>query len=425
MMTSSFKLFRPFVERQFRNSVNEEVQRIQDIKKRHFLEGCLGEVLGVEGKEGDNFSAKSFTELGGDSMSAVQLAEKLRKMTSARVTPEMLLEEGMNMGKLVGWLEGSKKEGEKEIPLLERMEKDSILPMDIHPTKDQLSIYHTTTSTTTTLPNNLAGKHVFLTGVTGFVGAFLLVELLQSHNVAKVTCLVRQKNHNNSTDLLTTLLLPHLTSLLLDQKWIKNNGQRMTTLIIGDLSRAKFGVSDEKFAELGKEVDVIIHCGAKVNHVMSYLDLSSANVGGTLEILRLACFEKLKFVTFISTVSVFSDSYGARREREMRRGGGERGGEGRKRWVVKEGEGGREELKFLEEEGGYSQTKWVGEQLVLEGLKRGIPGYFLLVAVVEIIEFSFFKIDVFYFFFFFFKKRWNCSTWFNHLVFTIRSIQQK
>ena len=47
---------------------------------------------------------------------------------------------------------------------------------------------------------------------------------------------------------------------------------------------------------LTSNIDVIYHCGAVVNHVMSYFSLRDANVLGTIEVLRLASETKQKKV---------------------------------------------------------------------------------------------------------------------------------
>jgi thioester reductase-like protein len=137
-------------------------------------------------------------------------------------------------------------------------------------------------------------QHIFLTGATGFVGAFLLHELLQQTN-AHIFCLVRadhleQAKHRIQQNLVTY----HLA----------NAANRITPLL-GDLSQPQLGLSDSQFQSLADQVDAIYHNGAWVNHTLPYTTLKAANVLGTQEVLRLATQRTLKPVHLISTISVF------------------------------------------------------------------------------------------------------------------------
>src|SRR5947208_10363525 len=60
-------------------------------------------------------------------------------------------------------------------------------------------------------------------------------------------------------------------------------------IVEGDLRLPRFGLSHSAFEGLADHVDAIYHAAADVNWVGSYRSLRSANVLGTLEVLRLAC----------------------------------------------------------------------------------------------------------------------------------------
>jgi thioester reductase-like protein len=143
-------------------------------------------------------------------------------------------------------------------------------------------------------PPNPQPQQILLTGATGFVGAFLLEQLLQQ-TTAQIICLVRA----------TTL----------DQAWEKiqhnlaaydlDSDRDRITPLLGDLAQPKLGLTDPQFDAIARQIDVIYHNGAWVNHTLPYTALKAANVLGTEEILRLATQVKLKPVHFISTISVF------------------------------------------------------------------------------------------------------------------------
>ncbi|MEG4822414.1 amino acid adenylation domain-containing protein, partial [Microcoleus sp. M2-A5] len=184
---------------------------------------------------------------------------------------------------------------------------------------------------------------IFLTGATGFLGAFLLRDLLQQTQ-AEIYCLVRSADAESAKKRIQSSLESYLI-------WDESSSDRIIP-IAGDLSQPLLGLSEEQFRVLASKIDVIYHNGAFVKFTYPYSVLKPANVLGTQEVLRLASQSKLKPVHLISTISVFSAMGEAgikvvREEDELTPGEG---------------------LK-----GAYTQTKWVAEKLVEVARDRGIP----------------------------------------------------
>ncbi|NET07738.1 MAG: NAD-dependent epimerase/dehydratase family protein [Symploca sp. SIO2B6] len=190
---------------------------------------------------------------------------------------------------------------------------------------------------------NVEPSCILLTGATGFVGAFLLYELLQQTS-ADVYCLVRA----NSTELAWDKLQNCLKSYLLWQEGFKSR----IIPVIGDLSKPFLSISEEQFHKLADKIDVIYHNGAWVHHASPYSLLKATNVLGTQEVLRLACKLKAKPVHFISASSVFSEVAGS----------GVR--------VIREQDNIDNGKAPFD---GYSQSKWVAEKLVTAAGNRGLP----------------------------------------------------
>ncbi|PPD36106.1 MAG: non-ribosomal peptide synthetase [Methylomonas sp.] len=184
---------------------------------------------------------------------------------------------------------------------------------------------------------------VFLTGVTGFVGAFLLDELL-SQTKGPIYCLVR----SGSTQEAAARIEATLSRYGINNPLAKDR----VVPVSGNLAKPLFGLSERQFRALGNEIDVIFHNGSATNLLLPYSALKPANVCGTQEILRLACLGKAKPVHYVSTLSIFDDGN------------------------IPEPAGfSEDELPGLVTRltMGYSQTKLVAEHLLQIARGRGLP----------------------------------------------------
>lgn len=212
-------------------------------------------------------------------------------------------------------------------------------------------------------------KHVFLTGVTGFLGAFLLDALLRLTNEAVIHVLCRGKdikiceqrvwkNYGNY-GLLSSESKGVEKETAADKRARKRAAQKKdlsekrkrVRVIKGDLGAKCLGMQEREFEHLGSKLDLIIHCGALVNSVLPYDQLKQPNVGGTLECLRLAAQgERPSAYHQVSTLSVFHGQ-------------------------TKDG-------KFYETSPltaltkaheGYAVTKWVADVVVMKAGELGMP----------------------------------------------------
>ncbi len=186
-------------------------------------------------------------------------------------------------------------------------------------------------------------KHILLTGATGFVGAFLLHDLLKLTS-AQVHCLLRADDLEQGR----LRLKRNLDAYSL---WDESFNSRIQP-ILGDLGEPQLGLTDQDFGHLANEIDVIYHNGAMVNFVYPYLAHKASNVLGTQEVLRLACQIRLKPVHLVSTLSILYS-----------------GG-------INDGRIFREDVDLDQVGapfGGYAQSKWVAEKLVAQAGARGIP----------------------------------------------------
>ena len=195
---------------------------------------------------------------------------------------------------------------------------------------------------TTPIRTTATARQILLTGASGFLGAYLLDDLLRRTN-AEIVCLVRASDESTGK----RRVLNNLKRYALTPPGISER----IRVIAGDFSKPAFGLSRESFERLSAEIDVIYHNGADFNLVLSYASLRTTNVGGVKEVLKLAVATRLKPVHLVSTFAVHTTA------------------ENRGQLVTEE-----DPIQPFEKQlYGYTQTKWVGEQLVQAARKRGIP----------------------------------------------------
>jgi amino acid adenylation domain-containing protein/thioester reductase-like protein len=186
-------------------------------------------------------------------------------------------------------------------------------------------------------------KNILLTGATGFLGAFMLRELMRQTS-ARIHCLVRCSDQEQGRRRIQQTLERFMI-------WEDAYLDRIVALP-GDLSQSLLGLSEDEFQKLSLELDSIYHSGANVGFLDSYYRLKATNVGGTKEIIKLACRGRVKPLHHVSSLSAFVSI------------------------------GHTDDGVFWENQplprwqhrgGGYAQSKWVSERIVLIARSRGLP----------------------------------------------------
>ncbi|MFI1401045.1 thioester reductase domain-containing protein, partial [Streptomyces sp. NPDC020681] len=193
---------------------------------------------------------------------------------------------------------------------------------------------------------------VLLTGATGFLGAFLLRDLLRGTR-ARVYCLVRAADEAGAWQRLRANLEWYGLQEEVDPARL--------TIVVGDLSEPYLGLGEAEFDSLARTVDAVYHAGAHVHWLRPYTELKATNVDGTEEILRLAARHRTVPVHYVSTVGVFPKA-------------------------LTEGVPVREDDPTgpaRELPTGYVQSKWVAEQMVGLARERGLPVSVYRVDVVS------------------------------------------
>jgi len=309
-------------------AASQPLRKLPDDAPRSEKEALLArtweDVLRLE--RGEVRHDDNFFDLGGHSLAAAQLSSRVEDAFGVHVSMGAFLEDPTIKG-LCDRIETLQRDGTSDSEALD-LRAEAVLDPDIAPkvAGDPISLRD--------------ASNVFLTGATGFLGAFLLDALLRRTD-ARIHCLVRPRGDADP-------VAPIRDNLQRYGLWRPEEAQRIVP-VTGDLGEPLLGLSEDAFGGLGREVDVVIHAGAMVNLVYPYAALRGANVDGTREILRLACLHKTKPMHHVSTNGIFPDG-GHLCEEDV-------------------------DLDALADarEDGYGQSKWVAEKLVWQAAERGLP----------------------------------------------------
>jgi thioester reductase-like protein len=276
----------------------------------------------------------TFFDLGGHSLTLADLANRLSRtfgfaVPVVRLVANPTLEGHLEV--LCSVRDGHTAAVQAELPAVLRA--DSALPKNILPSVTPMCSLSTAST-------------ILLTGATGFLGAFLLCDLLASTS-ARILCLVR---FNDPTEVDASVGIARIRKNLLDFGLWQDSILDRVEVLAGNLSQGRLGLAPDAYEELVANVQVIIHAAATVNLVYPYAALRDANVGGTREILRLAG-QSGATLQYISTNGVLPPSDNAWPESSMI------------------------EVDNVPEKlvDGYGQTKYVAELLVHEAGRRGMP----------------------------------------------------
>lgn len=184
---------------------------------------------------------------------------------------------------------------------------------------------------------------VFVTGGTGFLGAFVIRDLLRLTR-ATIHCLVRAEDADGARQ----RLLANLAHYQLVHPEIASR----VVAVPGSVEVPRLGIDEPTYDWLAEHVDTVYHLAADTSFMPAYEQLKATNVTGLIHVLRFACERRTKNVHYASTYAVFnSDAYTlARRVHETPLAGTSAG--------------------FHR---GYDLTKWVAEHLVSLAQQRGLP----------------------------------------------------
>ncbi len=283
----------------------------------------------------------SFFELGGDSLTMLQMSARVGDAYQIRLDLPRLLEEPTiaHLARMVSAQAEPKLTGADNQRGIkpEDLLAEAVLPDDVVPEPGALPAH--------------AGPYqsILLTGGTGYTGAFLLREVLDRSN-ARVCVLARAEDD-------ATAAL-RVRQNLQEYGLARDGDEQRIEGIAGDMSRPYLGLSRKTYLDLAARAEIIFHNAAESSWTVPYARIKPVNVLGSLEVLRLACRVRIKPVHFVCSIAVYPGVPGEQQALEV-------------------------ELTSPEHVvGGYRQSKWVIDKLMNRARERGVPTYIYRVGAI-------------------------------------------
>jgi fatty acid CoA ligase FadD9 len=286
-----------------------------------------------------------FTDLGGDSLSALTYSTLLKEIFQVDVPVGVVISAANTLCRLAEIISSEVESGSSRPTFATVHTGSQARAADLKLAK---FIDSETLAAAASLPQSSGPiRTVLLTGANGYLGRFLCLEWLErlSSVGGKLICIVRGRDAAAAAARLEAAfdsgdpeLLQHYRSLAASH----------LEILAGDIGEPNLGLDSATWQRLADTVDHISHPAALVNHVLPYDQLFGPNVVGTAELIRLALTTRLKPITYLSTVAVlFGDTSIADEDSDIR--------------VTSP-------VRTLDSSyaSGYATSKWAGEVLLRE-----------------------------------------------------------
>ncbi len=244
-----------------------------------------------------------FTDLGGDSLSALTFGNLLRDILGVDVPVGVIVGPTGDLRQLAAYVETERESGSKRPTFATVHGKGATAVHAGDLTLDKFLDAETLASAPTIAYATGDAKTVLLTGANGWLGRFLALELLEraAQNDGTVITVIRGRDEDAALARLEAAFDSGDPDLL---KRFRRLAEDHLEVIPGDIGEPNLGLDRATWDRLAHNVDQIIHPAALVNHVLPYNELFGPNAVGTAEIIRLAITAKIKPVTYLSTVAV-------------------------------------------------------------------------------------------------------------------------
>ena len=247
-----------------------------------------------------------FTDLGGDSLSALTFSNLLQEIFGVEVPVAVIINPAGNLRQLADYIETERGASAKRptFTTVHGAPGESVTQIRSAELTLEKFIDTRTLAEAPSLPSTTGEPHtVLLTGANGYLGRFLCLDWLQrlAETGGKLICIVRGSDPQSAARRLEAVFDSGDSQL--PARFRELAADRLE-VVVGDIGEPNLGLDQATWERLAKTVDLIVHPAALVNHVLPYDQLFGPNVLGTAELIRLAITSRIKPVTYLSTVAV-------------------------------------------------------------------------------------------------------------------------
>jgi fatty acid CoA ligase FadD9 len=243
-----------------------------------------------------------FTDLGGDSLSALTFGNLLQEIFDVGVPVGVIVSPANDLQAIANYVE-SERHGTKRPTFASVHGRETVEVHSRDLTLDKFLDAATLAAAPKLPAPSTAVRTVLLTGATGFLGRYLALEWLERMDLVdgKVICLVRAKTDEEARSRLDKTFDSGDPKLLARYRKLAADHLEVIT---GDKGEANLGLDPRTWQRLADTVDLIVDPAALVNHVLPSSELFGPNVLGTAELIRIALTTRLKPYIYVSTIGV-------------------------------------------------------------------------------------------------------------------------
>jgi fatty acid CoA ligase FadD9 len=244
-----------------------------------------------------------FTDLGGDSLSALTFANLLQEIFDVDVPVGVIVSPASDLASIAAYVEAQRGGGSERPTYASVHGRDAT---EVHARDLTLDRFldADTLAAAASLPGPSSEiRTVLLTGATGFLGRYLALEWLERMALVdgKVICLVRAKSDEDARARLDATFDSGDPKLLAHYRDL---AAQHLEVIAGDKGEANLGLDQATWQRLADTVDFIVDPAALVNHVLPYSQLFEPNAVGTAELIKIALTTRIKPFVYVSTIGV-------------------------------------------------------------------------------------------------------------------------
>ncbi|MDR2188136.1 MAG: thioester reductase domain-containing protein [Azonexus sp.] len=311
--------------------------------------------LGIE--DIDLSRSVSFSDLGGDSLSALSCSLLLEEIYEVEVPASVINNPAGSLQQIVRFIERARNTDFKHPTFTSVHGKGAT---EIHASDLMLEKFidaATLNNAHKAAPPSPDIRTVLVTGANGYLGRFLCLEWLErmAKVDGRVVCIARGQDAGAARQRIADAFESNDPDL---KGHFEALAAKHLEVFAGDLSEPDLGLSHADWRRLAETVDLIVHPAAFVNHVLPYAQLFGPNVVGTAELIRLSLTHRLKPINNVSTVAaavipgrgIMDEDADVRAATPVRRLDGNRYADG------------------------YANSKWAAEVLLREANDRfGLP----------------------------------------------------